>query len=142
MAGSLKKGDAVEWNSHGGKKSRKGVATGTVLKKLTSPTRIKSHQVKATEDDPQYLVRSDNGGKAAHKPTALRRRSEAGKGASSSTGAGTKDGGKKDGGKGSSKRWGSEKASTKKASTKKASTKKASTKKASTKKASTKKARS
>jgi hypothetical protein len=74
MATTLKKGDAVEWNSHGGKQSRKGVATGTVVKKLTAPTTIKGHEVKASKDEPQYLVRSDNGGKAAHKPSALRRR--------------------------------------------------------------------
>jgi len=74
MAKTLKKGDAVEWNSHGGKKSRKGVATGVVVKKLTGPTTIKGHQVKASKDEPQYLVRSDNGGKAAHKPSALRKR--------------------------------------------------------------------
>lgn len=71
---SLKKGDAVEWNSHGGTKSRKGVATGVVVKRLTAPTKIKGHRVEASEDEPQYLVRSDNGGEAAHKSSALRRR--------------------------------------------------------------------
>jgi hypothetical protein len=85
MAKKLKKGDAVEWNSHGGKKSRKGVATGTVVKRLTEPMKIKGHTVKASKDEPQYLVRSDNGGKAAHKPSALRRRST-----SSSKGSGSK----------------------------------------------------
>ena len=74
MAKKLKKGDAVEWNSHGGKKSRNGVATGVVVKKLTRPRTIKGHRVAASKEDPQYLVRSDNGGKAAHKPSALRRR--------------------------------------------------------------------
>ena len=75
MAKKLRKGDAVEWNSHGGTKSRKGVATGTVVKKLTEPMTIQGHRVRASKDDPQYLVRSDNGGKAAHKPSALRKRS-------------------------------------------------------------------
>ncbi len=67
MADDLKKGDEVTWNSHG------GTAHGTVEKKLTSETSIKSHKVKASKDDPQYLVESDNGGKAAHKPAALKK---------------------------------------------------------------------
>ncbi|VXC87147.1 DUF2945 domain-containing protein [Sphingomonas sp. 8AM] len=67
MADNLKKGDDVTWNSHG------GTAHGTVEKKLTSETAIKGHKVKASKDDPQYLVESDNGGKAAHKPAALKK---------------------------------------------------------------------
>lgn len=65
MAKQLKKGDEVSWKSPG------GTAHGTVEKKVTSSTKIKSHTVKATPDDPQYIVKSDNGGKAAHKPSAL-----------------------------------------------------------------------
>ncbi|MBN8807626.1 MAG: DUF2945 domain-containing protein [Sphingomonas sp.] len=61
----LKKGDDVTWQSHG------GTAHGTVEKKQTSDTKIKGHQVRASKDDPQYIVRSDNGGKAAHKRGAL-----------------------------------------------------------------------
>lgn len=61
----LKTGDKVTWNSHG------GTAHGHVEKKLTSDTKIKNHQVRASRDDPQYLVESDNGGKAAHKADAL-----------------------------------------------------------------------
>ncbi len=67
MAGDLKNGDEVTWKSHG------GTAHGKVEKKLTSETSIKSHKVKATKDDPQFLVKSDNGGKAAHKPEALKK---------------------------------------------------------------------
>ncbi|WP_022687432.1 DUF2945 domain-containing protein [Sphingomonas phyllosphaerae] len=67
MADDLKKGDDVSWKSHG------GTAHGTVEKKLTSETSIKSHKVKASKDDPQFLVKSDNGGKAAHKPGALKK---------------------------------------------------------------------
>lgn len=63
----LKKGDKVTWKSHG------GTAHGSVEKKQTSPTRIKNHTVSATKDDPQYIVRSDNGGKAAHKRAALKK---------------------------------------------------------------------
>jgi plastocyanin len=61
----LKKGDEVTWKSHG------GTAHGVVEKKQTSPTEIKGHKVAATPDDPQFIVKSDNGGKAAHKSAAL-----------------------------------------------------------------------
>ena len=63
----LKNGDEVTWKSHG------GTAHGTVEKKQTSDTTIKSHKVRASKDDPQYIVESDNGGKAAHKPGALKK---------------------------------------------------------------------
>lgn len=67
MADDLKKGDHVTWNSHG------GTAHGEVEKKQTSDTKIKSHVVRASPDDPQYIVRSDKGGKAAHKAGALKK---------------------------------------------------------------------
>jgi uncharacterized protein YijF (DUF1287 family) len=67
-ADEFKPGDKVKWKSHGGE------AHGHVEKKLTADTKIKSHQVRASEDDPQYLVKSDSGsGEAAHKPAALTR---------------------------------------------------------------------
>jgi hypothetical protein len=62
---TFKKGDKVSWKSHG------GTAHGTVEKKQTSATQIKGHKVAASPDNPEYIVKSDNGGKAAHKPTAL-----------------------------------------------------------------------
>ena len=62
---TLKKGDKVTWKSHG------GTAHGTVEKKQTSDTKIKGHTVRASSDDPQYIVKSDNGGKAAHKEATL-----------------------------------------------------------------------
>ena len=62
---NLKAGDEVTWKSHG------STAHGHVEKKQTSPTHIKGHKVAATKDDPQFIVRSDNGGKAAHKEAAL-----------------------------------------------------------------------
>jgi hypothetical protein len=62
-----KVGDKVTWKSHGGE------AHGTVEKKQTSDTKIKSHTVKASKDDPQFIVKSDNGGKAAHKASALKK---------------------------------------------------------------------
>ena len=65
MSKDLKSGDEVTWKSHG------GTAHGTVKKKQTSDTKIKGHTVKASKDDPQYLVKSDKGGEAAHKAAAL-----------------------------------------------------------------------
>lgn len=67
MAKELHKGDHVTWKSHG------GTAHGVVEKKQTSDTKIKGHTVRASPDDPQYIVRSDNGGKAAHKASALKK---------------------------------------------------------------------
>ena len=68
MADDLKKGDKVEWKSSGGK------SVGEVKKKLTSEAKIKGHTVKASKDNPEYLVESDKSrGKAAHKPDALKK---------------------------------------------------------------------
>jgi hypothetical protein len=63
----VKTGDRVEWNSHG------GTAEGKVVKKVTRRTSIKGHIVAASKDDPQFLVETDEGKKAAHKPEALRK---------------------------------------------------------------------
>ena len=69
MAGNLRKGSKVEWQTPQGK------ADGKVEKKLTAPTNVKGHKVAASKDDPQYLVVSDASGKeAAHKPAALKPR--------------------------------------------------------------------
>ena len=66
----LRKGDKVEWNTS------QGVTQGRVEKKLTAPTKIKGHEVKASEENPEFLVESyKTGAKAAHKPDALRKRS-------------------------------------------------------------------
>ncbi len=59
------KGDNVTWNYTNGK------VHGKVIKKLTGNTSIGNHTIKASKDDPQYLVESDNGNQAAHKPAAL-----------------------------------------------------------------------
>jgi hypothetical protein len=70
MAGNLRKGSKVEWQTPQGK------TAGKVEKKLTSPTKVKGHKVAASAEDPQYLVVSDKSGKqAAHKPAALKPRS-------------------------------------------------------------------
>jgi len=66
----FKKGDRVEWNSHGSK------AVGTVEKKITSETEAGGRTVKASEEEPQYLVKSEkSGGTAVHKPGALKKKS-------------------------------------------------------------------
>ena len=66
MSESLKKGDKVTWETSQGK------TEGRVVKKQTSDTKIKSHTVRATKDDPQLIVESSKSGKrAAHKPDAL-----------------------------------------------------------------------
>ena len=66
MAQEFQQGDNVEWNTPQGK------TRGTVKKKLTSQTQVGGQKVNASEDDPRYLVESENSGKeAAHKPDAL-----------------------------------------------------------------------
>jgi hypothetical protein len=68
MAENLRKGDKVRWNSHGGE------AVGAVEEKITEDTEAAGRQVRASEEDPQYLVKSDkSGGEAVHKPDALHR---------------------------------------------------------------------
>jgi Hypervirulence associated proteins TUDOR domain len=75
MKKTLTPGDRVAWNSHGSRRGA-GRAVGTIIRKLTKRTRIKGHAARATPEQPQYLVRSDNGGVAAHRPEALDRQSE------------------------------------------------------------------
>ena len=64
----FEKGDRVAWKSHGGE------AVGEVEKKITEDTEAAGRTVRASEDDPQYLVRSDSGREAVHKPSALEER--------------------------------------------------------------------
>lgn len=71
MADKLKTGDKVEWETPQGK------TTGTVKRKLTKPTDIKTHHVAASEDNPEFLVESEKSGKqAAHKPASLKKAKE------------------------------------------------------------------
>ncbi|WP_375488701.1 DUF2945 domain-containing protein [uncultured Jatrophihabitans sp.] len=65
----FEQGDRVTWSSHG------STVHGTVKSKITSETEAGGRKVKASEDEPQYLVESDNGGDAVHKPEALRKSS-------------------------------------------------------------------
>lgn len=66
---ALKKGDKVAW------KTPQGETSGTVEQKLTEETTIKGHHVAASDENPEYLVKSDkSGAEAAHKPEALKKR--------------------------------------------------------------------
>jgi Hypervirulence associated proteins TUDOR domain len=53
-AENLKKGDHVSWQSHG------SAATGEVEEKITKDTRKAGRTVRASSDDPQYLVKIRN----------------------------------------------------------------------------------
>jgi len=62
----LNKGDEVSWQTHG------TTTHGTVEQKISSDTKAAGRQVRADEDDPQYLVKSAKSGReAVHKPDAL-----------------------------------------------------------------------
>ncbi len=66
MAKALKAGDKVSW------KTSQGKTEGKVVRKQTSPTKIKGHEVQASKDNPQYIVESaKTGARAAHKAGAL-----------------------------------------------------------------------
>ena len=67
MTANFSKGDKVSWKSHGGE------AHGKVVRKQTEPTTIKGHKVAASPDNPQFIVETDEGKRAAHKPEALKK---------------------------------------------------------------------
>lgn len=72
MADKFKKGDQVEWNTS------QGTTEGEVEKKLTRPTQIKGHEVAASPENPEYLVKSTKSGQpAAHKPESLKKKKPA-----------------------------------------------------------------
>jgi hypothetical protein len=64
----FKKGDRVTWSSHGGE------AVGVVEQVITEDTEAAGRTVRASKDEPQYLVKSEkSGGEAVHKGSALSR---------------------------------------------------------------------
>jgi predicted thioesterase len=68
MTKSFKAGDRVKWDHS------QGTSTGKVVRKQTSPTKIKGHKVAASRDEPQYIVESEKtGARAAHRPEELRK---------------------------------------------------------------------
>lgn len=65
---TFKAGDHVAWDHS------QGTTAGKVVRKLTRPTKIKSHKVAASPENPEYLVESSKtGARAAHRPSELRR---------------------------------------------------------------------
>ena len=72
MKHEFKIGDYVEWNSEAGH------VRGTIKKKVTSATRFKTYTVRASKDEPQYLIKSDKTDHMAmHKGAALKKISTA-----------------------------------------------------------------
>ncbi|MBY5333071.1 DUF2945 domain-containing protein [Rhizobium leguminosarum] len=68
MSKQLKRGDEVSWNTSQGR------TEGRVVKKQSSPTKIKGHSVKASKAEPKHIVEGDTSGKrAVHKPGELRK---------------------------------------------------------------------
>jgi len=71
---ALKVGDHVGWNSEA------GPVRGTIRKKITSPIKFKGYTVRASKEEPQYLIKSDKTDHLAmHKRSALRKLSKAAK---------------------------------------------------------------
>ena len=68
MRHEFKVGDHVEWNSEAGR------VLGTIKKKVTSAIKFKTYTVRASKDEPQYLIKSDKTDHMAmHKGTALKK---------------------------------------------------------------------
>ncbi|GAA2967540.1 DUF2945 domain-containing protein [Kitasatospora cinereorecta] len=65
----LTKGDDVTWQSHGQE------VEGSVTRKIDERTKAAGRTVDASDDEPQYEVRSDKTGtNAVHKPDSLRKK--------------------------------------------------------------------
>jgi hypothetical protein len=63
-----KAGDKVRWNTS------QGPTHGRVKRRLTEDTKVGGQQIRASKDDPRYLVVSDKtGAEAAHTADALER---------------------------------------------------------------------
>jgi hypothetical protein len=68
MKREFKVGDHVGWNSEAGH------VRGTIKKKVTSAIKFKSYTVRATTEEPQYLIKSDKTDHMAmHKGAALKK---------------------------------------------------------------------
>jgi hypothetical protein len=65
---AFKVGDHVEWNSEAGH------VRGTIKKKVTSAIKFKTYTVRASKEEPQYLIKSDKTKHMAmHKGAALKK---------------------------------------------------------------------
>jgi hypothetical protein len=61
-------GDHVEWNSEAGH------IRGVIKKKVTSAIKFKTYTVRASKEEPQYLIKSDKANHIAmHKGAALKK---------------------------------------------------------------------
>ena len=68
MKKDFKIGDHVEWNSEAGR------VRGTIKKKVTSAIKFKTYTVRASKEEPQYLIQSDTTDHLAmHKGPALKK---------------------------------------------------------------------
>ncbi len=68
MKHEFKVGDHVEWNSEAGR------VRGTIRKKVTSAVKFKTYTVRASKEEPQYLIKSDKTvHPAMHKGAALKK---------------------------------------------------------------------
>jgi len=66
MAKNFKIGDQVQWHF------ANALVTGTIEKKITTPITFKGYTVHASEQDPQYLIKSNKTNRMAiHKGSAL-----------------------------------------------------------------------
>ncbi|MEO7167891.1 MAG: DUF2945 domain-containing protein [Chthoniobacterales bacterium] len=66
MRHEFKVGDHVEWNSEAGR------VRGTIKKEVTSAIKFKTYTVRASKEEPQYLIKSDKTDHLAmHKGAAL-----------------------------------------------------------------------
>ena len=71
MKADLAVGDHVEWNSEAGH------VRGTIKKKITSAITFKGYTVRASKEEPQYLIKSDKTDHLAmHKGSALKKLSK------------------------------------------------------------------
>ena len=71
MKQDFKVGDHVEWNSEAGR------VRGTIKKKVTSAIKFKTYTVRASKEEPQYLIKSDTTDHMAmHKGSALKKLSK------------------------------------------------------------------
>ena len=68
MPHEFKVGDHVEWNSEA------GLVRGTIKKKITTAMKFKTYTVRASKEEPQYLIKSDKTDHLAmHKGAALKK---------------------------------------------------------------------
>jgi hypothetical protein len=68
MPGAFRIGDHVSWNSEAGRVS------GVIRRKISAPIKFKGYTVRATREEPQYMIKSDRTDHVAvHRGSALRK---------------------------------------------------------------------